>query len=1196
MASSRKTLDIDTLTFQTIYIKAQSTLQLSSYTIPVIPGDDTVLKQLVYLTPHQALSVGNIYITPSTLPDINSNINYLSTTQTNLEHSISTISDLIGFNIPILQSTTALYISSTQGYTYNSTYSTILAVGSNIQSQNISTLNLQNTVTTLGTALSTLSSQFSPNFSSLGYTLETTFNQGPAVSSLSTYFSQYFNGLADSIPFFSTSIGVNISTTIANDSSTLIGYNVQIAVIVAAAAGGGISSLSTVITSSFSSFNASLLSYDTRAGISSISTNVTSTLNYLSTQYNLNTGIPGICSISTSINLQNLNNIQNLQIIAGTPIISTFSTYITSNISNLQYQLEHINTGNTICTFSTMLQLEANIVYNTTSTVGYTYIILQQESVKVSISSLSTSFGHDLQNLQNLSSFSTMLPGVYSSISTYFSLTSPTASISTLSTTQLSNTSTILNYMSTIYPSIYTGPGVSSLSTTISPLFSSFSTSLFSVFSSLSNTINVGISSVRCDTGVSSLSTFFYTSTTKYSTLFNTLFNTANTLSINTAILSNTIISLSNYDSNAYFTLNPASSISSLYNNMSSLSLYVSSQINPIVSTMSYISASISTLTFTMTSSYIDVQSTSVLVLNELISSYTAISSVVETNIYSPTFSTFQTDSITTSNFTVTQRLLASSIGLNQSTTSDYVFAMSGGARFVSQTAPLINHVMVGLADTNTHTIFTNSNAQLEYSSNSTNQFTGQGNDIAYNGSMWVTVGSNSSGIGLIKYSYSPEAGWTDATYPSPNTLSQVNTVKWNGSYWLAGGSGTDTTNNLLQSTDGISWTSVNPANTMTSVNGLSWNGFHWVAVGSNTVLYTDTNGIWQVGINPFSIKGLDVTTNGRTWVAVGNGSVAIKYSYDAQNWQDVLGPQLTLANSVAWNGDKFVATGYNGNTSNIMYSYNGVNWSYAPATIDPNTYIAEEGTSVLWDGTLWKIAGLNNNTSPTVATHLISYDALQWSTIQLSVNGLVTGAVYGQAYASNTTPTIQLSNFDIYSGEVPIIMDSRKRMNIIQSTIYFNDGDLTIRHLTTTSLGNIGINTTYPEYSLDIGVGNARKPVGTTWVTPSDARVKTNIIDADLLSCAKLVSDIPLRQYTFTKEYQIKTGATSIPQYGFIAQEVQKCIPDSIRYTKEFGLDDFHSLDTDQIFKLDFGATQYLLTQVEKMEAQISTLENKIR
>ena len=115
---------------------------------------------------------------------------------------------------------------------------------------------------------------------------------------------------------------------------------------------------------------------------------------------------------------------------------------------------------------------------------------------------------------------------------------------------------------------------------------------------------------------------------------------------------------------------------------------------------------------------------------------------------------------------------------------------------------------------------------------------------------------------------------------------------------------------------------------------------------------------------------------------------------------------------------------------------------------------------------------------------------------------------------------------------------------------------------------------------------------VGTTWVTPSDARVKSNIINADLSLCAKLVSDIPLRQYTFTEEFQKKTGAISVPQYGFIAQEVQKILPESIRYSKEFGLDDFHSLDTDQIFKIEFGATQYLLQKLEVMEALISTLE----
>ena len=192
----------------------------------------------------------------------------------------------------------------------------------------------------------------------------------------------------------------------------------------------------------------------------------------------------------------------------------------------------------------------------------------------------------------------------------------------------------------------------------------------------------------------------------------------------------------------------------------------------------------------------------------------------------------------------------------------------------------------------------------------------------------------------------------------------------------------------------------------------------------------------------------------------------------------------------------------------------------------------------------------------------------------------------------------IQLSNFDIYSGNIPVIMNSRKRMNIIQSTIYFNDGDLTILNVKSANINqaNIGINTTYPQYALDIGMGDARKPSGANWLNASDYRVKENIIDADLELCAKLVSEIPLRQFTFNTEFQVKTGVSSAPQYGFIAQEVKKVLPESIKYSKEFGYDDFHSLDTDQLFKLEFGATQYLLKQIQQMEAQVSTLETRFK
>ena len=298
-----------------------------------------------------------------------------------------------------------------------------------------------------------------------------------------------------------------------------------------------------------------------------------------------------------------------------------------------------------------------------------------------------------------------------------------------------------------------------------------------------------------------------------------------------------------------------------------------------------------------------------------------------------------------------------------------------------------------------------------------------------------------------------------------------------------------------------------------------------------------------------------------------------------------------TSGNSVRWNGDKFVAVGCNGNTSNIMYSYDGISWSYANDN-GPGTFISTSGTSVLWTGSVWKATGINNPSINRSIHHLISYDAVNWSSIPVSTN-----VIYGQAYASNTTPAIQLSNFDIYSGEIPAIMNNRKRMNIIQSTIYFNDGDLTIRHLVSTqNLGHIGINTTFPQYALDIAVGNARKPSGTTWLTASDARVKTDIQTADLYSCAKIVETLPFRNFSFTKEYQHKTGTPADSVYGFIAQEIKQVLPTAVTYTSEFGYSDFHSLNTDQIFKLEFGATQYLLQKVQEMEIEVSTLEGRLK
>ena len=1185
MASSKRTLDIDELTYQNLYLKAQSSEQISSYTIPVIPGGSNVYKKFQYFTPEQVLSVAGILFTPSTIPDIISSINNLSVNQLNLASGISSVSTAVGIDISTTQRSVNTYISTATTSTYTDAYLSLIAGNNILQGQNIQTLALQRNIVTLGNSISTISSQFIPLFNDFSTTLEITFNQAPAVCTISTLFTDYYSNISSAITVLSTNTGNSISTTLGQDASTMIGFNNNIGQIIQAASGGAYSTLSTLITSTLTGFSNSVANYNPTAGLSNLSTYTDNSLSTLSSYYIIQRGIPGICSISTVMNRAYLSSIINAQATAGTPGLCTMSTYLTGIYQSVSTSAGFLK-GDTISTFSTSLYSQINTINRAICTVGYTYVILQQEAVSVSLSTLSTSFGNNYNNLTTLSSFSTMLPSAYSTLSTVFTLQSPVSTLCTLSTTQGSNILAVSTYISTVYPSIFCGPGLSSFSTSVNPNFSSISTSLTTLFASFSNYIYT-TSSLRTDPGVSSLSSFLTLSMAPYVSQYAILNQSIITISQDSSTIFGEYYTLSTNDALTYSNLNPAASITALNNTIISFSNNVNTQIASKATQASNVSSFAITSVSRLFSSYVGVESSFFPTLNYLVSSYTSVSTVSESNIYSPIFSSFTTNLITTSNLTINSVLYASSIGINTSSTTEYPLSIVGSAKLLLPNQPSTHHILVGVANPNT--AFLNSNAESTYRiSPSDPGFTVKANDIGYNGKIWVIVGENTAlnTVGAIKYSINPASGWTNATIPGVSY--SVKCVKWSGSYWLAGTSVTSP--NLLISYDGITWTNAAPAITMDSINGLAWNGLAWVSVGSNSIppftniQYTTPTGVWTAATNLFSGQGNSVATNGRTWVAVGTGTTSMKYSLNAYVWTDIGTPQLSTAQTVAWNGDKFLAAGSNGNSSNLMYSYDGIDWTYAS--------IAETQVSTIqtitWDGSLWNLAG----TAGSLQRIMTSPNGISWTTRTI---GVTTGKINSIGYASNTIPTIQLSNFDIYSGEIPIIMNSRNRMNIIQSTIYFNDGSLTIRHSDSLNEGNIGINTTYPEYALDIGVGNARKPIGTNWVTASDSRVKRNIETVDLMSCANLVSEIPLRTYSFVKEFQEKTGVGSNTQYGFIAQEVKKSLPESIKYTNEYGLNDFHSLDTDQIFKLEFGATKYLLNTIQKLEAQVSTLESRI-
>jgi len=158
----------------------------------------------------------------------------------------------------------------------------------------------------------------------------------------------------------------------------------------------------------------------------------------------------------------------------------------------------------------------------------------------------------------------------------------------------------------------------------------------------------------------------------------------------------------------------------------------------------------------------------------------------------------------------------------------------------------------------------------------------------------------------------------------------------------------------------------------------------------------------------------------------------------------------------------------------------------------------------------------------------------------------------------------------------------------------------------------NVGIGTINPTFQLELSTNSAAKPTSGSWTTTSDIRIKENITDADLDICYSICKNLKLRRFTW-KDYIGYEDDRNV--VGYIAQEVQEIFPKSVYVNKktmlkkkgetgeiiEEEIEDFLSLDVDQINKTLHGAVQKLMkiteeqqTIISNLEARLSALENK--
>lgn len=205
----------------------------------------------------------------------------------------------------------------------------------------------------------------------------------------------------------------------------------------------------------------------------------------------------------------------------------------------------------------------------------------------------------------------------------------------------------------------------------------------------------------------------------------------------------------------------------------------------------------------------------------------------------------------------------------------------------------------------------------------------------------------------------------------TPITLSSVSAtngsaVSYNNSYYLFGG------NAVVNSADGINWSSPITISNMTTINNFAWNNPNQgtaiikpltiaLGEGNNTLAYSEDGIYWKgLGKTIFTTRGNRAVWNGVLWVAVGCGNYWVASSYDGINWVGRDNYLMTEGYDVAWNGTVFVATGYGG-INNMAASADGIVW-YGISSAQ--NIFSQYASAITWTGKIWLAYGSGGNTT----------------------------------------------------------------------------------------------------------------------------------------------------------------------------------------------------------------------------------------